>query len=223
MFHLASLISRRAPLAPQWPAVGIDAIEIFAPRSVPPRLSVTRIAARSDERDPLTQKNREIRTSFDTVEARIMTLYPEIQTECPNRHPSLEWKKVKVLGFSAGETPFEAGVHAAALGMTQMCNCESRNHNSAEDYVDCRFTDEDNESIRVSFFRDRLCLIQYTFNEWKYAEVVANISASLGTPQISSREARSWGGPELGFIVDARRWLTREHGVLRVEFNMYVT
>ena len=109
------------------------------------------------------------------------------------------WPAVTFLGFSGGESPEDAGAHAAALGLTQLVHCNARQ--SAGEFIDCKFSGLIGDSIEVSFFHGQLQRVDYRFGLNRYDEILEQLKKDYGRPRTltdphdsSDEISEEWGG-----------------------------
>jgi hypothetical protein len=131
--------------------------------------------------------------------------------------------KANVLGFWAGESPHDAGVHAAALGLPRLTGCKNRSVTTT-DYIDCEFLGTSTEKIQATFHNGRLQRVEYNFRVERYSEFLLRISEDYGRPHVvhtpdGSELSKDWGGLKEKVEISLGKTYDNSSGWITVIFN----
>lgn len=116
---------------------------------------------------------------------------------------------VTVLGFKAEESSEDTELHAAALGLTKIGDCESLTDDrvTSSESVACKFTGTDDKFLKAVFSSDKLQSFEFNFPLSQYDAVLEKIEKSFGKPRTmdpSSPEyddVKTWGGVTKAYLI----------------------
>lgn len=137
------------------------------------------------------------------------------------------WPNVSALGFRAGESAHEAGVHVGTLGLTHVGDCKYRQDflGTHAEYVDCVFTDDGGQSLEASFYEGSLQRLKYEFLVDRYEGILEAITKDNGPSRTLTSPSdpsfiicQMWGGVKEGYDISVGKTVNNKRGWASIIF-----